>query len=65
MIGVGLAELPRPLADRFVGDDDAALSEQFRDIALAEAKPEVEPDGVADDLLWEAVSFVRCGSSDG
>lgn len=46
----GRAELGAPLADRFVADDDAALAEQILRVAETEVEPEVQPDGVSDDL---------------
>jgi hypothetical protein len=53
-----LTELAAPLADRFIGDDDATGEQELFHIAVAEAKPEIEPDAVADDLRWEAVMLI-------
>ena len=58
LIGIGLAAFPTPLADRLIGDDDPAREQQFFDITVAEAKPEIEPHGVADDLGREAVVLI-------
>jgi hypothetical protein len=63
LIGLLLAELrpwgTRPLPHRFIGHDDPALSQHLFDITVAEWKAKVQPDGMADDVLREAVSFVR------
>jgi len=48
LVGVSLAELQRPLADRFVGHDDASTGHQFLDIAKTQRKPEIQPNDVAD-----------------
>ncbi len=61
-IGVGLAELPRPLAHRFVGHDNATFREQLFHVTVAQGEAKVEPDGVADDLFRKAVAFVGCSS---
>ncbi len=53
-----MAKLPRPLAYRFVADDDAAFGQQLFHVAVAEVKAEIEPDGVADDLGGKAEAFV-------
>lgn len=49
-VGEVLAEFQTPLADRLVGDHDAARGQQFLDVAIAQGEVEIEPDGVADDL---------------
>ena len=49
-------ELNIPLAESFVTDDNAALMQQFLDIALAQGKPVVEPKGVLDDTERKTVS---------
>ena len=59
LIGVGLADLPRPVANCFVGDGDATLSQEFLDIAIAKAKAEVEPDRRTDNPLRETKTGVR------
>jgi hypothetical protein len=38
LIGIRLPELPAPLPDRFIGDDDSTSEQQLFDIAVAEAK---------------------------
>jgi hypothetical protein len=52
------AELLSPAADRFIGDGNAALQQQFLDKPQAQRKPKVEPDRVGDDLGWEAMALV-------
>jgi hypothetical protein len=47
-----------PLAYGLIRDVHSALEEEFFDIAIAEAEPEIEPNGVADDLDWEAVVLI-------
>jgi hypothetical protein len=58
LIGIRLAEFPTPLTGRLIGDDDPAREQQFFDIAVAEAEPEIEPYRVADDLYREAVILI-------
>ncbi len=58
LVGVRLAEFARPLAYCFVGDDDAALSQEFLHIAITEAKAEVEPNRVRDNFLGITKAFV-------
>jgi hypothetical protein len=53
-----LPELLAPLADRLIRDDHPAGEQEFFDIAIAEAKTEIEPYCVADDLDWEAVVLI-------
>ena len=59
LIGVGLAERARPMVYRLVGDNDAALREEFLDVAIAEADAEGEPNRVRDNLLGEAKAIRR------
>ena len=56
--GIFAAELPTPLANRLIGDDQAALGEQILDVAETQAEPVVEPDGMADNQGREAVASV-------
>src|SRR4051812_4962352 len=59
LLGVSRAELPTPQTDGFVADLDAALREQLFDVTMAQVEPEVQPDGVADDLRWEAMATIQ------
>jgi hypothetical protein len=61
LIGILLPELPAPLADGFVGDDDTADEEEFFDVTMAEAKTVVQPNGVTDDFPRKAMMLVRIG----
>jgi hypothetical protein len=56
-----LAEFATPLPDRFVGDDDSTSEQQFLDIAVAQAKAEIEPDSMTDNLGWKSMIFVGGG----
>lgn len=58
LIGMRLAKFPTSLTGRLIGDDDPARGQQFFDIAVAEAEPEIEPDRVADDLYREAAILI-------
>jgi hypothetical protein len=58
LIGILLPELQTPLPDRFVRHNDARGEQELFDTALAEAKTEVQPDTIADDLRGEAVVFM-------
>ncbi len=57
-IGLCLAKFQAPLPYRFIGEHDASLCHEFLDIAKTEREAEIQPDAVADDFRWEAVSFV-------
>jgi hypothetical protein len=58
LIRVLLPKLPASLTDRFVRHNDSTSEPELFDIALAEAKTEVQPDIMADDLRGEAVVFI-------
>ena len=45
-----LAKFARPLAHRFVADDDAAGGQQLLDHTQPKREPKIQPDGVADNL---------------
>jgi len=51
-------KLLAPLANCFIGDRDAALGEQLFHFTEAEAEPMLEPNGMADDFGWKAVTMV-------
>ncbi len=53
-------ELPTPLPDGLVGDDDSTLREELLDIAEAQARPMVEPNTVSDDLRRKPVAADSC-----
>jgi len=48
LVCISQTELYRPAPDALIGDVYAALGEHIFDIAKAEGKPEIEPDGVLD-----------------
>ncbi len=50
-------KLEAPKSDRFVGNRDAALRQQFLNVPKAHAESVVEPDGVADDFGWKSMSW--------
>jgi hypothetical protein len=52
-------ELIARKANRFVGDDDASLSQQVFDIPVAQVEALVEPDGILDDRRGKSVPLVR------
>ena len=43
-------ELDTPKPDRLSSDDDASLSQEVFDIAVAKIESVVEPEGIADDI---------------
>jgi hypothetical protein len=45
----------------YVRDDDSPGAQQLFDIAITEAKAEIQPHRIADDLGWEAVILVTVG----
>jgi hypothetical protein len=58
LAGIVQPELYLPAPDRFVRHIYAALSEHIFDIAKAEGKPEIQPDGVLNDRRWKSVSCI-------
>ena len=52
------SELPTPLPDGLVGDDDSALRQEFLDVAEAQGESMVQPNAVADDFAREPVAAV-------
>jgi len=52
-------ELPCPGSDRFVADLDPGLRQQVLDVPKAERKPEIQPDGVADNDRRQEVMLAR------
>jgi hypothetical protein len=57
-IGVLLAKFPTPRADGLIRDEDPTGEQQPFGITPAEAKAEVQPDPMADDLGREAVVLI-------
>ena len=53
-----MPKLAAPLPNRFVRHRDTAGKQQFFDIAIAEAEPEIEPHRVADDLNRKAMVLI-------
>ncbi len=53
------SKLPAPGSNGFVGYGDPPLSERILDIAEAQSEPMVQPNGVADDLGWKAVTSIQ------
>jgi hypothetical protein len=62
LVGILLAEFQTPLAHGLVRHNDAAFGQQSLDIAAAAAEAIVQPDGITDDLLREAVACIERGS---
>ena len=60
-IGEIRAEFLAPPSHRFVGDDNAALSQDQLHIAQAEAEYVVQPHGMADDLGRKPMTIVGVG----
>jgi len=56
--GVFAPKLLTPLLDGLIGDGDGSLGEKIFHLSKAEAEAVVEPDGMADDLWWKAVTMV-------
>jgi hypothetical protein len=57
-MGVLLATLPAPRADRLRRQGDPAFEQLLFTIATAETEPEGQPDTVADDLYRAAVVLI-------
>jgi hypothetical protein len=56
--GEGRIELDYPTPDRLVRDLEPPLGEERLDISIAEGEPEIEPDGVPDDIWRELVTGI-------
>src|SRR5262245_47872259 len=61
LIGILLTKLAAPFTDGFIGHHHAAFEQELFDITKAQAKPKVQPDGVADDFHGEPVVFIFRG----
>ncbi len=59
MVNHALAEFQAPLAERFVGEGDAAHSHELFHIAIAKVEAEVQPEAMAQDLGGETMSAVE------
>ena len=53
-----MAKGQQPAPHGFIPNIDPALCEQIFDIARAERKPKIQPDGILDDVKREAVAVV-------
>src|SRR6202045_1720990 len=51
-------EFQNPAPHRFIGNLQAALGEEFLNVAVAQCEPEIKPDRVLDDRRREAMSVV-------
>jgi hypothetical protein len=58
LVGEGLAELETPLPYSLMADRDATGGEDLIDVAQAEWKAKIEPDGMVDDLGRKAIAGV-------
>lgn len=56
--GLVWTELPAPLPDRLIGDDDSSLCQELLNVSEAQAESVIQPDSVTDDLGRESVSVV-------
>src|SRR3546814_20978961 len=52
------AERTHPSTDRLVRHLDVALGEQVLDVAVAQGKAEVHPDGTLDHVGWKAIAGI-------
>ena len=55
-------KLPAPATDRFVADGHSPLSHHLLDVAIADAKPKVQPDTLADDVDGKTVAMIAADS---
>src|ERR671912_2295859 len=52
------SELEHPAPDGLIGDFEPTLGQELLDISVAQCEPEIEPDGVSDDVGWNLVACV-------
>src|SRR5215831_15628055 len=64
-VRIRLTKLAAPLADRLVRHNHAAFKQQLFNIPKAQAEPEVEPDGAADNFDRKPMILVFRGSGGG
>jgi len=57
-------EFKNPPRSRFIADHQSALSQRILDISIAQREPEVDPDGMSDDVRWKSVAGVGDGLHD-
>jgi hypothetical protein len=60
-VGVHATEFQSPAPDRLIGDIEPALGQDFLDVSTAQGEPDVEPNGMSNDLGWEVMTAVRDG----
>jgi hypothetical protein len=53
------SEFEHPTANALVGNVEPALGKQLLNIAIAQAEPEVQPDGMLDDERRKAMPTIR------
>jgi hypothetical protein len=58
LVGIGLPELPAPIAHGFVRQHDPAFGHELFNSSIAQAKAEIQPDAVTDDLCWESMALI-------
>jgi hypothetical protein len=61
LVGIRLLKLPAPIPHRLIREDYVTFSHQLFDIAIAQAKAEVEPHTVANDLCREPIAPIQVG----
>jgi hypothetical protein len=61
LIGIGLPELPAPVAYCPISQDDAVCGHQLFGIPVTQAEAEIQPDTVADDLGREPMALIGIG----
>ena len=59
--GEGGSKLQDPAPDGFVGNRDAAFGQEFLDVTVAQREPEIQPNGMPDDLGWELMAGIGDG----
>jgi hypothetical protein len=57
-LGIFGAKLDAPEADGFIADGDTAFSEKVLDISMVQVETIIKPDGIANDVWREPVTFV-------
>ncbi len=57
--GIGLSEFQHPQTNRLLADFDPSLCEKILNIPVAHRKPEIEPNGMLDNIRVKAVAPIR------
>jgi len=59
--GTPRTEFEHPPADGLIANNEATLGQEILNIAVAQSEPEIEPDGMPDDIRWKSTASIGNG----